>query len=190
MTHSDTLFETAFATPRALPMDGKRPLKRLMMVVTAGVTALSLMMATAVPAHADRASDNLAKALIAALAIGAVVNSIDRGHATPAPTPAPAPVPVHDRRATIPGVCAVEIRGGHRDRVVYPSRCLREEGFRGRLPDRCAITIRMNGRIDDAYGERCLRDAGYRIGGGRDDRWDDRGDRGHGHGRGRGGYGS
>ncbi len=200
MIQSDTLFETAyvathrsasshFATLRTLPIDRKRPVKRLMATLTAGLTAMSLLVATAMPAHADRQSDNLAKALIAAIAIGAIVNSIDKGRAQPAPAPVPVPV---RHRGVVPAICAVEVSGARRDAVFYPERCLRREGFNARLPHDCAISIRMRGRTDRAYGERCLRDAGFRIGGGRrdhDDDWrrDDRG--GQGYGRGRGGYG-
>ena len=195
MTHSDTLFETAcFAprrnAPRILPIDAKRPMRRLVATLTAGVTALSLMLASAVPAHADRQSDNIAKALVAALAIGAIVHSIDKNR-----TPAPAPTPVRSPR--VPSVCAIEVSGARRDVTFYPERCLRREGFTYRLPRDCAIDIRIRGRVDRAYGERCLRDAGFRVGGqDRRDDWrrDDRDGRdgrghGHGHGRGRGGYG-
>lgn len=178
MTRSETMFETVYTrTPRALPIDGPRPLRRLLATLAAGVTALSLMLATAVPAHADRRSDDLAKAVAAAIALGLIVHSIDRGRADPAPVATPV------RHRAVPAVCAVEVRGARRDRVVYPERCLRREGFEARLPRDCAVHIRIRGREDRAYGERCLLDAGFRIGGGRDDRRYDRGGRGHGYGR-------
>lgn len=171
MTQSDTLFETARDTPRrialrALPIDPKRPFRRLLATLTAGVTALSLMAASAVPAHADRQSDNLAKALIAALAIGAIVNSIDKGKAKPAPQPVRNPV--------VPAVCAIEVSGARRDVTFYPETCLRAEGFKYRLPRDCAISIRIRGKVDRAYGQLCLRDAGFRVGGRHDRRTDRR----------------
>lgn len=188
MTHSDTLFETAYAAAprnaaRVLPIDRKPMVKRLVATLTAGVTALSLMIASAVPAHADRRSDNLAKAVVAAIAIGAIVNSIDKGRAQPAPVQ-PAPDPVRSRRAVVPSVCAIEVQGARRNFIAYPERCLRREGFRAHLPQHCAISLRDHRRTFVAYGERCLKEAGFRIGGGREDR----GRRGDWRGRGGDGY--
>jgi hypothetical protein len=176
---SYTLAETVSVT-RAMPSQSARPVKRFMATVTAGVTALSMLVATAIPAHADRASDNLAKALVGALVIGAIVNSANRGHAQPAP---PVEAPVQVRHPRVPSACAIEISGKRRDVTVYPERCLRREGFDARLPRACAFEARIFGRPDRVYGEDCLRDAGYRVGGrsngygnGRDDRYyrDDR----------------
>ena len=176
MFHSDTLAETAYVT-RSLPRVQVRPMKRLVKTLTAAVTALSLMVATAVPAHADRASDNLAKAVIAAIAIGAIVNSIDKGRAHPVPQPAR---PQEVRNRQVPQVCAIEINGARRDVVFYPERCLRREGFSYRLPRHCATDIRIQGHRDRAYSEQCLRDAGFRVSDRRHDRrrdrWHDRRD--------------
>jgi hypothetical protein len=173
---SYTLAETA-SVARALPRPAKSPVKRFMATVTAGVTVLSMLVATAIPAHADRASDNLAKAVVGALIIGAIVNSTNRGHAAPAP----APEPVHEVRSPrVPQSCAVEISGARRTVVLYPERCLRREGFDYRLPRGCATEIRMRGRTDRAYSAQCLSDAGFRVGGGRRDgdrRWDNHGRR-------------
>ncbi|MBN2631822.1 MAG: hypothetical protein JXR75_14930 [Rhodobacteraceae bacterium] len=163
------------------------PLRRAAVVLTAAATALALMTATALPAHADRASDNLAKALVAALAIGAIVNSVDKGRAHAAPPYAPVHQPPREVRSPrVPSVCAIEISGARRAVTVYPERCLRREGFDARLPRQCAHEARVFGRTDRVYGEDCLRDAGLRVGGhnrypepgrdrisGRDDgRWD------------------
>ena len=175
---SYTLAETV-SVARAVPRPTQSPVKRFMATLTAGVTALSMLVATAIPAHADRASDNLAKAVVGALIIGAIVNSANRGHAAPAPAPAPAPV--HEVRSPrVPQSCAVEINGARRSVVLYPERCLRREGFDYRLPRGCATEIRMRGRTDRAYSAQCLSDAGFRIGGSRRDgdrRWDDHGRR-------------
>lgn len=173
-----TLAETA-SVARALPRPSPNPVKRFMATLTAGVTALSMLVATAIPAHADRASDNLAKAVVGALIIGAIVNSANRGHAAPAPAPAPER-PVEVRSPRVPQVCAVEISGARRTVVLYPERCLRREGFDYRLPRGCATEIRMRGRTDRAYSAQCLREAGFRVGGSRrdgDHRWDDHGRR-------------
>lgn len=158
------------AVPRAQP----HPVRRILATVTAGVTALSLLMAATTQAHADTRSDNLAKALVAAIAIGAILNSTNKGRAQPAPLPQE---PVRTHAPRIPSVCAIEISGKRRDVTVYPERCLRREGFDARLPRQCANEARVFGRIDRVYGEDCLREAGYRFsrggGHGRDDHWRD-----------------
>lgn len=168
--------QTSFVPmPATLPRPAANPIRRVLGVLTVGVTALSLLMAGSVPAQADSRSDNLAKALVAAIAIGAILNSADKGRAKPAPLPQQ---PVRSHAPRIPAVCAIEISGKRRDVTVYPERCLRREGFDARLPRQCANEARVFGRVDRVYGEDCLRDAGYRVsrqGGGRghDDRWRD-----------------
>lgn len=154
----------------ALPRPQGKPLRRMMGALTAGITALSLLLAGTVQAQADTRSDNVAKAVIAAIAIGAILNSADKGRARPAPVPQH---PVRGPSLRIPAACAIEISGKRRDVTVYPERCLRREGFDGRLPRQCANDARVFGRMDRVYGEDCLRDAGYRVGGRSDDRWRD-----------------
>lgn len=155
----------------SMPRETTRPLRKIAAAFTAAAAAMALMAATALPARADRASDDLAKALVAALAIGAIVHSIDKGRAKPAPSPER---PTDVRSPRVPSVCAIEIAGKRRDVTVYPERCLRREGFDYRLPRHCAHQARVFGRTDRVYGEDCLRDAGFRVGSGRGD---------HGHGR-------
>ncbi len=181
------MVQASTAISSSMPRETSKPMRRVAAVAIAAVTILALMAATAVPARADRASDNLAKALVAAIAVGAIINSIDKGRAQPAPLPAP---PVQVRNPRVPSVCAIEISGARRDVTVYPERCLRREGFDTRLPRQCAHDARVFGRIDRVYGEDCLRDAGFRVGSDRgryrDDRmYRDRG-RHNGHDRGRG----
>lgn len=154
----------------ALPRPQGKPLRRMMGALTAGITALSLLLAGTVQAQADTRSDNVAKAVIAAIAIGAILNSADKGRARPVPAPHH---PVRSPSLRIPAVCAIEISGKRRDVTVYPERCLRREGFDGRLPRQCANDARVFGRVDRVYGEDCLRDAGYRLGARSDDRWRD-----------------
>lgn len=156
-----------------LPRIQANPVKRMLTALTVGATALSLLLAGTMQAQADTRSDNLAKALVAAIAIGAILNSSKKGHAQPAPPPQQ---PVHSYAPRIPSVCAIEISGKRRDVTVYPERCLRREGFDARLPRHCANEARVFGRVDRVYGEDCLRDAGYRVSNrsghqGRDDRW-------------------
>lgn len=158
------------ATPDAVlsfvPRATARPLARIGASLTVAVTVLALLVSSAVPARADRASDNLAKAVVAAIAIGAIVHSIDKGRARAAP------VPEQVRSPRVPSVCALEVSGPRRDITVYAERCLRREGFDYRLPRHCAREARIFGRPDRIYTEACLRDAGFRVGGGRDHRRD------------------
>jgi hypothetical protein len=172
------MFAQATAISSFMPRQTERPLRRLMIVLTAAVTALSVMAASALPARADRSGDDLAKAVIAAIAIGAIVHSIDKNRTRPAPVPQP---PVQVRNPRVPSVCGIEIAGVRRNVTVYPERCLRREGFDYRLPRQCAHDARIFGRMDRVYSEDCLRNAGFRIDAGRGH---DRGYRDHGRGRG------
>ncbi len=195
MFHSETLAETVYIT-RCAPAAFAAPKRRMFALITAAVAALALMTASATPVRAGGNGEELAKAIIAAIAIGAIAKSINKGRADPAPqpAPAPAPAPVHDYRPDrVPEVCAIEITGKRRDVTVYPERCMRREGFNYRLPRYCAHEARLYGRIDRVYSEDCLREAGFRVGGGYprhdDDNGWDRPRHPHGHDRGHGGYG-
>lgn len=126
--------------------------------ITAGAALLALVLATAMPAHADK-KDDLAKALIAALVLGAIVNETKR--AEPAPLPLPAPEPV--RTNEIPAVCAISIVGAERDVTLFPESCLLREGFTQPLPFGCGNDARIFGNVDRVFSVQCLRDAGYRI---------------------------
>ncbi len=161
---SETLAETIHASRENGYQTGA-PLKRIMTGLTALAVALAvalaLILASVVPSHADKRGDDLAKALAAALIIGAIINHVDKKN-----PPAPAPQPTHVRRPRVPSVCAMEI--GHNNgqdwTIVYPERCLREEGFSYRLPE-CGRTVRIQGHRQRVYSEQCLRNAGFRIGG-------------------------
>ena len=142
--------------------------RRMAAVLTAGAMALSLMLAAALPAKAGNRDDDLAKALIAALVVGAIIHETRKDdHATP---PAPVPEPVrkkknkwHRDQPRIPAVCALQFDGARRSVIVYPERCLMREGVGRRLPEHCATEARIYGRWDRVYSERCLRDAGFRL---------------------------
>ena len=150
--------------------------RRLATLVTAGAVALSLVMAAALPARAaDR--DDLAKALIAALVIGAIIHETKKDDP---PAPAAAPEPVHrkthkkhwkDHDRRVPAVCALEFDGEHRNVTVYPERCLRRVQLDRNLPVHCAHEARIFGKWDRIYGERCLREAGFALPG--EDHWRD-----------------
>lgn len=130
--------------------------RRFTTMLTGGAAVLAMVLATAMPARADR-KDDLAKALIAALVIGAIV------HETKKDKPRAVPEPVNQRR--VPAVCAISIEGAERDVTLYPESCLRREGISQRLPRGCAANATIFGRSDRVYSAQCLRDAGFRISG-------------------------
>lgn len=132
--------------------------------LTAGAVAVSLILGAAVPARAG-GKDDLAKAIIAAIILGAIVKGVSDSHAAPAPAPRPVPQPAPQPR--VPGVCAIEIggQGYGQGRRVFSEACLRREGFAYVLPQRCASEARIYGRWDRIYGAHCLRDAGFRVSG-------------------------
>jgi hypothetical protein len=135
--------------------------RRFAALVTGGAAALALVLATAIPAKADK-KDDLAKALIAALVVGAIAHELnDRDK--PAPAPAPVPEPVRNKR--VPSICAISIDGADRSVTLYPESCLRAEGFDYRLPRGCANSATIYGERDRVYSAQCLRDAGFRVSG-------------------------
>ncbi len=141
--------------------------------ITAAAAVAAVILSTALPARAKPDGEDLAKALIAALVIGAIAHEV-RGKDDPAPAPEPVhgthrddrPRPSPDDRNVIPRVCAISIEGERRTVEIYPESCLRDEGIRGPLPRECASRATIFGQPDRVYGAECLRDAGFRIRGG------------------------
>jgi hypothetical protein len=158
---SETLAETHFAL-RNRTVAAKDPMKKLLAGLTAVAVAASLLMASALPSHADKKGDNLAKALAAIIVIGVIANNIDnKNDAKRAPKPLPQPV----KLPRVPSVCAIEIDSdaGH-PVTMYSESCMREEGFSYRLPN-CARSVRIYGQRDRIYSAKCLRDAGFKLSG-------------------------
>ncbi len=159
---SETLAETHFALRSRAAR--KNPVKTLMGGLTALAVAASLLMASALPSHADKKGDDFAKALAAIIIIGTIANKIDskkdaKRHPKPQPQPQPARLP------RVPGICAIEIDSDAGHPVsMYTESCMREEGFNYRLPD-CARSVRIYGERDRIYSAQCLRDAGFKLGG-------------------------
>lgn len=136
--------------------------RRLAAMITGGAAALALVLATAIPAKAEK--NDLAKALIAALVVGAIAHELkDKEKPAPLPVPLPEPEPVKAKR--VPAVCAISIDGADRSVTLYPESCLREEGFDYRLPRHCANSATIFGQRDRVYSAQCLREAGFRLGG-------------------------
>ncbi|KAF0115134.1 MAG: Uncharacterized protein FD150_1195 [Rhodobacteraceae bacterium] len=137
--------------------------RRFAAMMTGGAAALALVLATAIPARADK-KDDLAKALIAALVVGVIAHELkDKDKPAPVPVPVPAPEPVKSKR--VPSVCAISIDGAERSVTLYPESCLRAEGFDYRLPRGCANSATIYGERDRVYSAQCLRDAGFRVSG-------------------------
>ena len=84
---------------------GMQP-RRFATLMTGGAVAFALVLGAALPAKADK-KDDLAKALIAALVVGAIAHELKDK-----PKPAPAPEPVKQPR--VPGVCEIAIDGADR----------------------------------------------------------------------------
>ena len=135
--------------------------RRFAAMVTGGAAAVAVVLATAIPAKADK-KDDLAKALIAALVVGAIAHELSDKD-KPAPQPVPVPEPVKSKR--VPAVCAISIDGADRSVTLYPESCLRQEGFTQRLPRGCANGATIFGERDRVYSAQCLRDAGFRVSG-------------------------
>lgn len=134
--------------------------RRLAAILTGGAAALALVLATAIPAKAEK--NDLAKALIAALVVGAIAHEL-KDKPAPLPVPLPEPEPVKAKR--VPSVCAISIDGTDRSVTLYPESCLRAEGFTSRLPRHCANGATIFGESDRVYSAQCLREAGFRLSG-------------------------
>jgi hypothetical protein len=135
--------------------------RRFAAMLTGGAAALVLVLATAIPAKADK-KDDLTKALIAALVVGVIAHELnDKDKPAPVPVPVPVPEPVKHKR--VPSVCAISIDGADRSVSLYPESCLRAEGFDYRLPRGCANSATIYGERDRVYSAQCLRDAGFRV---------------------------
>ncbi|EEW26806.1 hypothetical protein [Rhodobacter ferrooxidans] len=120
-------------------------------------TTLGLLTATALPARADRESDNMAKALAGLAVIGIIVNDAQKpNRRTPGIQPAQVVM-------TLPRVCAMPIDGLRHEDTAYAERCLRDEGVNARLPRACAHDVRIGRHRDRVYAENCMLDAGFEI---------------------------
>lgn len=132
--------------------------RRLAAMITGGAAALALVLATAIPAKAE--PNDLTKALITALVVGAIAHELkDEDKVNPRPTPEP----VKGKR--VPSICAISIDGAGRSVTLYPESCLRSEGFKYRLPRHCANNATIYGERDRVYSAQCLREAGFRLSG-------------------------
>ncbi len=145
--------------------------RRLGWALTAGAAALSMVLASAIPARAGDRGDDLAKALIAALVVGAIIHETKKDKQPAPPVVVPEPEPVHKKKKrkrehppVIPSACALQFDGERRSVTVYPESCLLDYGVSYKsLPTYCAKDARIYGEWDSIYGEDCLRDAGFML---------------------------
>lgn len=162
--------------------------------LTAGLMALSLTLVPAAPVQAQQSNEDLQRAIVSLLALGAVGlaiknNSDNREEARETRrqpvevAPQRAPRNVHDnhrrnyqdfdrqnrRVDLVPGRCFRRVetaRGGYQG--VFVARCL-ERRYRDAdtLPRQCLVRIGGNNGNRRGYDAACLRDFGYRS----DRRW-------------------
>lgn len=163
---SETLAETihALRNTRHTPMFSMKRQANILVIL---LMVISILAATAMPSHAERRNNDLAKIIAGALVIGLIAKTIDdnkdRRKPKPQPyQPQPYPEPVYQPR--VPAVCAISIDSNSGEVVtMYSQKCLRREGFDYRLPN-CARDVRIYGEADRVYSAQCLRDAGFRLG--------------------------
>jgi hypothetical protein len=155
--------------------------RRFTATLAATATAFALMTAAAVPARADRQSDDFAKAAAAIAAIAIIGSAVNdkggqRAKAPHHPQPQarhPAPEPRysepqrrysepqgHRRDAVLPAQCAIEVRDRRHTSIAYGENCLRRAGVDQRLPRQCEISV---GRGRTAFDQNCLLNAGFRT---------------------------
>ncbi|MDB5658650.1 MAG: hypothetical protein JWS10_1265 [Cypionkella sp.] len=175
MSHTAHMSDTLAETIHALRETRQTPIfamKRQANIFVVLLIAISLLAATAMPSHADKRSDNIAKIIAGALVIGLIAKGIDdnkdrKHHDKPKPhhdKPKPHHQPQSSHQPRVPSVCAISIDSRSGDAVtMYSEKCLRREGFDYRLPH-CARDVRIYGRADRVYSAQCLRDAGFRLG--------------------------
>jgi hypothetical protein len=149
----------------------------------AGITALSLTLATTAPLHAQSIDrENVGKLLIGLAAVAVIGAAIEENRDRSRSTP------VHDNRQTgginrnnswsdlnrnhrhnndarrvLPGGClrTVETRFGNQR--MFGQRCL-ERNYRhaSRLPERCAVRLYTNDGPRRGFDPLCLREQGFR----------------------------
>lgn len=124
--------------------------RNLAALATAGAAILALVLATTIPARAD-SKDDLAKALIAALVIGAIVHELGDGDK---------PLPVKHKK--VPLACAISIDGSDRAVTLYAESCLKDHGLKS-LPRDCSNRATIFGERDRVFSAQCLRSAGFKL---------------------------
>lgn len=135
--------------------------RRFAATLAIAATALGLLTVAAVPAHADKNSDQVLGVLAGIAAVAIIANSLDNNKPKPAAVPVQ-PTPTHN--VALPNSCALWIEGQDRNAAIYSERCLNSQGYIYNLPTGCARKASVFGRNDRIYPARCLAQAGFTVG--------------------------
>ncbi|MDP2737201.1 MAG: hypothetical protein Q8O82_00435 [Pseudorhodobacter sp.] len=146
-------------TPSQAPPFGNSAGKRFATTVAIAAIALGLLTAAAVPAHADKNSDNVAGILAGIAAVAIIANVLDNTKHSAVNESAPTVTHL----SVLPANCALWIEGQDRNHAIYSERCLKQRGYIYNLPGNCAHNARIFGRDDRIFTARCLADAGFGI---------------------------
>lgn len=138
--------------------------------VIAGVTALSLTLATAMPAQAngiDREdAGKVIFGLVALAALGAAINNNNRRDREPEVTRDPTPQhPINlGNQQRLPQSCLRQIETRFGEHRMFMRRCLQRNDIGVRdLPNRCEVRLFTDDGPRNGFDPACLRQAGYRI---------------------------
>lgn len=128
-------------------------------IALAMASAVALTGFAATPARAD--SEDIAKALLGLLVIGAIVNAVDDDD----PAPATRRGSWRQNRV-LPRACLRPFETRRGTRYGFGERCIENRVGHIRLPDECERRgENRRGRIRTFYGERCMARRGYRVSG-------------------------
>jgi hypothetical protein len=152
----------------------------MMKTLVAGVTALSLTLASAAPAQANGLDrEDVGKLLLGLLAVGVVGAAIEnnqrreetqvqrQGSGSWAELNQPRPRPDNrhdDRRRILPYECLQTVETRFGDLRLFGERCLeRNYRFAASLPERCEVRVYSDNGPRSGYDPLCLREQGYRT---------------------------
>ena len=138
--------------------------------VIAGVTALSLTLSSATPAHAGGLSeDDIGKllfGLVAAVTLSTAIKNNNRRQATPQTV-----IPQIEEQITpnrgqrrLPRRCLENIQTRWGQQQLLDRQCLNQRNHQvAELPHECAVRIYTDQGSRRGFDPHCLRDAGYRF---------------------------
>ncbi len=141
--------------------------------IVAGITAVSLTLASAQPTQAQGLSEDdvgkLLFGLVTALAVGAAIKDRndrdDRPRAqTHQPVQQHAAPPRRQNRNVLPRNCLRRVSTGYGEHRIFGRRCLRNNyDFTADLPRQCAVRLYTDRGPARGFDPRCLRDQGFRA---------------------------
>jgi len=149
----------------------------------AGITALSLTLAAAAPAHANGLDrENVGKLLLGLATVAAIGIAIENNREDDRRTTTVTPAQRvndrtynwadlnrprqrgHDRRADLPRDCLRDVETRFGTQRLLGRRCLQRNYAQfDRLPNRCAVRVFSDNGPRNGFDARCLREQGYRI---------------------------